>query len=43
MGKKKIFENLPKLSDNKTQIIYHSIDKIKKNTKKINKLYLLEN
>ena len=23
---KKFFENLPNLSDNKTQIIYHSID-----------------
>ncbi len=32
--KKKFFENLPNLSDNKTQIIYHSIDPIKKNTKK---------
>jgi len=32
--KKKFFENLPILSDNKTQIIYHSIDPIKKNTKK---------
>ena len=28
------FENLPNLSYNKTQIIYHSIDPIKKNTKK---------
>ena len=28
--KKKFFENLPNLSDNKTQIIYHSIDPIKK-------------
>ena len=32
--KKKFFENLPNLSDNKTQIIYHSIDPIKKNVKK---------
>mgnify|MGYP000878017137 CR=1 FL=1 len=32
--KKKFFENLPILSDNKTQIIHHSIDPIKKNTKK---------
>ena len=32
--KKKFFENLPKLSDNKTQIIYHSIDQIKRNIKK---------
>ena len=32
--KKKFFENLPNLSDNKTQIIYHSIDPIKKNLKK---------
>ena len=32
--KKKFFENLPTLSDNKTQIIYHSIDPIKKNLKK---------
>ncbi|WP_440921508.1 glycosyltransferase [Candidatus Pelagibacter sp.] len=32
--KKKFFENLPYLSDNKTQIIYHSIDPIRKNTKK---------
>jgi len=32
--KKKFFENLPNLSDNKTQIIYHSIDPIRKNTKK---------
>ena len=32
--KKKFFENLPDLSDNKTQIIYHSIDPVKKNTKK---------
>ena len=29
--KKKFFENLPNLSDNKTQIIYHSIDPIRKN------------
>ena len=32
--KKKFVENLPKLSDNKTKIIYHSIDEIKKNIKK---------
>ena len=32
--KKRFFENLPILSDNKTQIIHHSIDPIKKNTKK---------
>ena len=32
--KKRFFKNLPKLSDNKTQIIYHSIDPYKK---KINK------
>ena len=32
--KRKFFENLPKLSDNKTQIIYHSIDPIKKKMKK---------
>ncbi len=32
--KKKFFKNLPNLSDNKTQIIYHSIDPIKKNVKK---------
>ncbi len=32
--KKKFFENLPNLSDNKTQIIYHSIDPIRKNPKK---------
>ena len=32
--KKKFFENLPSLSDNKTQIIYHSIDPIKKSIKK---------
>ncbi len=32
--KKKFFENLPNLSDNKTQIIYHSIEPIRKKTKK---------
>ena len=32
--KKRFFKDLPKLSDNKTQIIYHSIDPIKKNIKK---------
>ncbi len=32
--KKKFFENLPNLSDNKTQIIYHSIDPIKKSVQK---------
>ena len=30
--KKKFFKGLPNLSENKTQIIYHSIDPIKKNT-----------
>ena len=32
--KKKFFEGLPSLSDNKTQIIYHSIDPFKKKIKK---------
>ncbi len=32
--KKRFFNDLPKLSDNKTQIIYHSIDPFKKNIKK---------
>ncbi len=32
--KKKFFENLPNLSDNKTEVIYHSIDPVKKNVKK---------
>ena len=32
--KKRFFKNLPSLSDNKTEIIYHSIDPIKKNKKK---------
>ena len=32
--KKRFFENLPNLSDNKTEIIYHSIDPIKKKIKK---------
>ena len=32
--KQRFFKDLPILSDNKTQIIYHSIDPIKKNTKK---------
>ena len=32
--KQRFFENLPVLSDNKTQIIYHSIDPIKKKVKK---------
>ena len=32
--KKKFFEGLPNLSDNKTQIIYHSIDSVKKKIKK---------
>ena len=36
--KNKFFENLPALSDNKTQIIYHSIDPIKKNIKKIKQI-----
>ena len=45
MGKEKIFsKDYQKLSDNKTQIIYHSIDQDKKRfQKKINKLYLLVN
>jgi len=32
--KKRFFKSLPSLSDNKTEIIYHSIDPIKKNIKK---------
>ena len=32
--KKRFFKNLPKLSENKTQIIYHSIDQYKKKVKK---------
>ena len=32
--KKKFFENLPNLSDNKTEVIYHSIDPVKKKIKK---------
>ncbi len=32
--KKKFFEGLPSLSDNKTQVIYHSIDPFKKKIKK---------
>ena len=36
--KSKFFENLPPLSDNKTQIIYHSIDPINKNIKKIKQI-----
>ena len=32
--KKKFFEGLPNLSENKTQVIYHSIDPVTKNTKK---------
>jgi len=32
--KKRFFKSLPLLSDNKTEIIYHSIDPIKKNNKK---------
>ena len=32
--KKRFFKNLPKLSDNKTQIIYHSIDQHRKKIKK---------
>ena len=32
--KQRFFKDLPTLSDNKTQIIYHSIDPIKKKTKK---------
>ena len=34
MGKNKYFQNLPQLSDNKTQVIYHSIDVYKKKIKK---------
>ena len=36
--KNKFFENLPPLSDNKTQIIYHSIDPINKNIKKLKQI-----
>ena len=32
--KRKFFEGLPNFSENKTQVIYHSIDPITKNTKK---------
>ena len=32
--KRKFFEDLPNLSENKTQVIYHSIDPLTKNTKK---------
>ena len=32
--KKKFFSNLPKISENKTDVIYHSIDPIKKKNKK---------
>ena len=32
--KRKFFEGLPNLSENKTQVIYHSIDPVIKNTKK---------
>ena len=35
--KKRFFKNLPNLSDNKTQIIYHSIDPIKKSILKKNR------
>ena len=35
--KKKFFSNLPKISENKTDVIYHSINPIKKKIKKINK------
>jgi hypothetical protein len=35
--KKKFFTNLPRISQNKTDIIYHSIDPIEKRIKKINK------
>ena len=38
--KQRFFKDLPSLSDNKTQIIYHSIDPIKKKLKKVNKLFL---
>ncbi len=36
--KKKFFEELPYLSANKTQIIYHSIDRIKKNNEKLKQI-----
>jgi len=36
--KKKFFEGLPNLSENKTQVIYHSIDPIKKKLKKIKQI-----
>jgi len=36
--KKKFFEGLPNLSENKTQVIYHSIDPIKKKFKKIKQI-----
>ena len=32
--KRKFFEDLPNFSENKTQVIYHSIDPVTKNTKK---------
>ena len=32
--KKRFFKDLPELSDNKTQVIYHSIDPVKVNVKK---------
>ena len=35
--KQRFFKDLPILSDNKTQIIYHSIDPVKKKSKKKNK------
>ena len=36
--KKKFFEDLPNLSKNKTQVIYHSIDPVTKNIKKIKQI-----
>ena len=41
--KKRFFKDLPILSDNKTHIIYHSINSHKKKLIKKNKLFLLEN
>ncbi|MDC3391249.1 glycosyltransferase, partial [Candidatus Pelagibacter sp.] len=36
--KNKFFENLPTLSDNKTQVIYHSIDPVNTNIKKFKQI-----
>ncbi|MDA9156770.1 glycosyltransferase [Candidatus Pelagibacter sp.] len=36
--KSKFFEGLPNFSENKTQVIYHSIDPVTKNTKKIKQI-----